>query len=288
MAAYSNLYWSSAEGLRLHARDYAGGTWQAERPAIVCLPGLTRNARDYAALAETLAPAWRVIAVDFRGRGKSEAAKEPGSYLPATYVEDVEAMLVEAGIGRYVAIGTSLGGIVAMMLAARTPGRIAGAVLGDIGPVIESAGLARIRSHVGRASSFPTWLHAARCLAENNRDAYPGWGLAEWLAMAKRLYRVTSAGRIVLDYDLRVAEPFRNPGAEAGPAMEEAWVALAAAPVLVVRGERSDILSAATAARMAAAPGVELVTVPGIGHAPTLAEPEAAAGIARLLARVAG
>jgi len=283
MAGYQDLYWTSTDGVKLHARDYPGDP--AAVP-VVCLPGLTRNARDYAALAATLAPGRRVIAVDFRGRGESGQAKDPMSYVPATYADDVRGLLVEAGIERFVAVGTSLGGLVAMLLAG--DGVLRGAVINDVGPEIESAGLQRIRGYVGRGSSCPTWLHAARTVADAHRDIYPGWELDDWLGMAKRLYRVTSAGRIVLDYDLRIAEPFRVLATAEGPDMWEALGGLAAVPVLVVRGGRSDVLSADVAARMIERlPQGELVTVPEVGHAPTLSEPAAAAGIARLLGRVA-
>jgi len=283
MAGYQDLYWTSTDGVKLHARDYAGDP--AAVP-VVCLPGLTRNARDYAALAATLAPGRRVIAVDFRGRGESGQAKDPMSYVPATYADDVRGLLVEAGIERFVAVGTSLGGLVAMLLAG--DGVLRGAVINDVGPEIESAGLQRIRGYVGRGSSCPTWLHAARTVADAHRDIYPSWELDDWLGMAKRLYRVTSAGRIVLDYDLRIAEPFRVLATAEGPDMWEALGGFAAVPVLVVRGGRSDVLSADVAARMIERlPQGELVTVPDVGHAPTLSEPAAAAGIARLLGRVA-
>jgi len=283
MAGYQDLYWTSTDGVKLHARDYPGDP--AAVP-VVCLPGLTRNARDYAALAATLAPGRRVIAVDFRGRGESGQAKDPMSYVPATYADDVRGLLVEAGIERFVAVGTSLGGLVAMLLAG--DGVLRGAVINDVGPEIESAGLQRIRGYVGRGSSCPTWLHAARTVADAHRDIYPSWELDDWLGMAKRLYRVTSAGRIVLDYDLRIAEPFRVLATAEGPDMWEALGGLAAVPVLVVRGGRSDVLSADVAARMIERlPQGELVTVPDVGHAPTLSEPAAAAGIARLLGRVA-
>lgn len=287
MAVYEDRFWWSPDGLRLHARDYPGGSGPGEgAPPVICLPGLTRNARDYHALAARLSPRFRVIAVDLRGRGESAYAKDPMSYVPLTYVQDVEAMLRAFGIERFVAIGTSLGGIVTMLLAAMHHGVIAGAVLNDVGPEIEPAGLARIRGYVGRSSSWPTWMHAARAVAEANGDMYPDYRIEDWLAMAKRLYRLNSAGRVVLDYDMRIAEPFRVPGNEAGPDMWRALAALAGVPALVVRGQRSDILSAATAERMAAAlPGAELVTVPGIGHAPTLSEPALAAPIDRMLAR---
>lgn len=284
MGAYENLWWSAADGVRLHARDYPGDPC---RPPVVCLPGLTRNARDYDDLATRLDGAWRVIAVDFRGRGESGAARDPQSYVPATYVADVQALLGQLGIDRFVAIGTSLGGLVAMLLAQAAPERLAGVVLNDIGPDIEATGLQRIRGYVGRASSFPTWLHAARAVADANRDVYPGWLIADWLAMAKRLYRLTPAGKIVLDYDLKIAEPFRSPSEAPPPDLWATLDALRQTPALILRGERSDVLSCVTAARMAATlPEAALVTVAGVGHAPTLAEPDAIAALDRLLARV--
>ena len=123
MAAYENLYWWSKDGLRLHARDYPGG--EPGQPPILCLPGLTRNARDFDALAARLAGRWRLIGIDFRGRGESAYAKDPMSYVPLTYVQDVEALLAEHGIDRFVAFGTSLGGIVTMLMAGPARGRIA-------------------------------------------------------------------------------------------------------------------------------------------------------------------
>jgi pimeloyl-ACP methyl ester carboxylesterase len=204
-----------------------------------------------------------------------------------SYLQDVEALLAELKIETFVAVGTSLGGIVTMLLAGTGPERLAGVVLNDVGPEIEPAGMARIRSYVGKSTWHPTWMHAARAVAEGNGDVYPDYGIEDWLRMAKRLYRVNSSGRIVLDYDMKIAEPFRVPGAGAGPDMWPTIEALQGKPLLVVRGERSDILAKAVAAKMARrVKGAELVTVPGIGHAPTLDEPEAVAGIARLLERV--
>jgi len=283
---YSDGYWWSKDGLRLHYRDYAGAD---DRPPVICFPGLTRNARDYAPLAERLAGARRVLCVEFRGRGESAYAKDPMSYVPLTYLQDVEALLAELGVTRFVAVGTSLGGLVTMLLAATDGAKLAGAVLNDVGPELEPAGLARIRTYVGKAVWHPTWMHAARAVAEGNSDVYPGYGIEDWLRMAKRLYRVNSSGRIVLDYDMKIAEPFRVPGNEAGagPDMWPTIDALRDKPVLVVRGERSDILSAETADKMLARlPQGELVMVPGVGHAPTLDEPEVVEAIERLLAKV--
>lgn len=285
MPAYENRYWWSNDGVRLHYRDYAGPD---SRPPILCLPGLTRNARDYAELAERLAGEWRVIAIDLRGRGESGYAKDPMTYVPLTYVQDIEGLLRELACDRYIAFGTSLGGIVTMLLAGTAREKIAAALLNDVGPEIEAAGLARIRGYVGRANTWPTWMHAARGVQEANQDVYPDYAIEDWLTMAKRLYRLNSSGRIVLDYDMNIAEPFRVPGNEAGPDMWRALDTLAAVPTLIVRGERSDVLSAATAERMVAQLGhADLVTVADVGHAPTLSEPEALAGIDRLLDQVA-
>jgi pimeloyl-ACP methyl ester carboxylesterase len=284
LAPYTDGYWWSGDGLRLHYRDYPG---PAGKPPLLCIPGLTRNARDYEALAERLAGQWRVIAVELRGRGESAYAKDPMSYVPLTYLQDLEALVVELKLERFVAVGTSLGGILTMLMASTHPERIAGAVLNDVGPEIDPAGLSRIRGYVGKANWHPTWMHAARALAEANGDVYPGYDIEDWLAMAKRLYRLTSAGRIVLDYDMKIAEPFRVPGNEAGPDMWRAFDGLKDKPLLVVRGANSDILSAATAQAMRErVKECDLVTVPDTGHAPTLDEPEAVAGIERLLTQV--
>ena len=283
MSAYENHYWWSDDGLRLHYRDYPGNE---ARPPILCLPGLTRNARDFDGLAARLAGRWRVIAIDLRGRGESAHAKDPMTYVPITYVQDVEALLGELGIKHYLAVGTSLGGIVAMLLAGTARARMAGALLNDVGPEIDPAGLARIRGYVGKGGSFPTWMHAARSVGDANADVYPGWGIEEWLAMAKRLYRLNGAGRIVLDYDMKLAEPFRVPGNEAGPDMWRALSGLRDVPTLIVRGGRSDVLSAKVATRMTdALDDVELVTVPQVGHAPMLTEDDLHAPIDRWLER---
>jgi len=277
--------WTSGDGLKLHFRDYPGS---AARPPILCLPGLTRNARDFEALAERLAGEWRVICPDMRGRGDSDYARDPMTYTPAHYVADVELLLAAEGITRFVSIGTSLGGLMTMMLAAANPDRIAAAVINDVGPEIEAAGLARIREYVGQGRSYETWVHAARALQETNRQIYPAWDLPAWLRMAKRCMVVGTGGRIVFDYDMNIAEPFE---AEQGPApapevMWGVYESIARRPLLVLRGAHSDILSAEVAARMKVrGSATELVTVPGVGHAPTLDEDEAIAAIDRLLAR---
>jgi pimeloyl-ACP methyl ester carboxylesterase len=285
MAEWSDGYWWSSDGLRLHYRDYAG---REDRPPILCIPGLTRNARDFEAVAARLAGEWRLICVELRGRGESAYTQNPMTYVPLTYLEDVEALIRELVLDRFVLFGTSLGGLITMLLAMRDNRRIAAALLNDIGPEVETRGIEHIRSYVGRQQYWPTWLHAARAIADAQRDRYPNWKLDDWLVYAKRLCKLNATGRVVYDYDMRIAEPFRLPGGDAGFDLWSAFAGLSGVPSLVVHGEVSDLLSAATVERMAADnPGMEAVTVPGVGHAPTLEEPEAAAAIDRLLAKIA-
>lgn len=283
MVEWSDGYWWSSDGLRLHYRDYAG---PASKPPIVCIPGLTRNARDFEGVAERLAGKWRVLCVELRGRGESAYAKDPMSYVPLTYMQDMEALIAELKLERVILFGTSLGGLITMLLAASGKARIAAALLNDIGPVLETRGLDNIRSYVGRSRDWPTWLHAARFLAEAQADRYPDWGLDQWLVYAKRLCKLTPAGRVVLDYDMRIAEPFKLPGGETGFDLWPVFKALDGVPSLVVHGEISDLLTAETVERMKAEmPSLESVTVPNVGHAPTLDEPEAVVAIDRLLKR---
>jgi len=280
---FTDGYYWSRDGLRLHYRDYTG---RADRPPVLCLPGLTRNVRDFEGLAGRLAPGRRVICVSLRGRGESAYAKDPLAYVPLTYLQDLEVLIRELGLARAVAVGTSLGGILTLMLAATHPGLLAGAVLNDLGPAIEPAGLARIKTYVGKGGNWPTWMHAARDVAAANADVYPDYSTEDWLRMAKQLCRLTPKGRVVWDYDARIAEPFRLPNAEAGVDLWPALDALAGVPTLSLRGALSDILSAETQAAMARRlPSLRAVEVPRVGHAPTLEEPDAAAAIDELLER---
>lgn len=289
MTAYSDRWWQSADGLRLHYRDYPG---RMDRPPLLCLPGLTRNARDFENLAQRLAGEWRVICPELRGRGQSEYAPDWRSYNPGQYVADINALLAQIGISRFVAVGTSLGGLMTLVMAMTGADRIAGALLNDIGPVLEAAGLERIRTYVGRAQHFTSWAHAADALAGTQAMAYPDYHPADWLAMARRVMTETGTGEIIFDYDMMLGEAFAPEHANTGAGPEvDLWPgidALAGCPVLLVRGGLSELLSAETFARMHRhLPKAEAVTLPRIGHAPTLDEPEVAAAIDRWLLRVA-
>lgn len=283
---FAHKHWRSADGLTLHYRDYPGG---AGRVPVICLHGLTRNARDFASLAPHLAARGRrVIVPEMRGRGRSGYAPDPESYGVPTYVADLEALLAQEAIDRFAAIGTSMGGLMILAMASLAPERIAGVVLNDIGPVVERAGLEKIRSYVGQGGSFPTWVHAARALAEVHGDTYPGHRLEDWLALAKRTMTLVSNGRIAFDYDMKIAEPIlADDGSAPVPDLWPMLRALAGKPAVLVRGELSTILSPQTFARMAATlPGAQAVSVPAVGHAPTLDEPPVRAAIDAMLAEV--
>lgn len=281
---YSHRYWQSADGLTLHFRDYPGDGGGAP---VVCLHGLTRNARDFETLAPHIAATSgrRVLVPEMRGRGRSAYAPNPASYAVPTYVGDLLVMLEQERIDRFVPIGTSMGGLIAMGVAAIDPDRIAGVVLNDVGPVVEPEGIERIKSYVGQGGSFPTWMHAARSLAGVHGANYPDYGLDDWLTMAKRTMVLVSNGRIAFDYDMKIAEPILADVSAAVPV--DLWPmlrAFAGKPAVLVRGALSNILSAATLAQMAAElPDARTVTVPGIGHAPTLDEPAIRAAIDAML-----
>lgn len=285
MSLYTDGYWWSHDDLRLHYRDYAGPN---DKPPIICIPGLTRNCRDWEPVANRLAGDWRVITVSLRGRGESAYAKDALTYVPLTYVRDIERLLIHLNIERFVLFGTSLGGIVTMLMAATGGERIAGALINDVGPDIDPVGLERIKTYVGRSVSWPTWLHAARAMHEANGPIYPKFELVDWLAMAKRTYRVTTTGRIVPDYDAKISIPFKLPNTDAVFDMWPTLDGLRDKPVLIVRGALTDLFAEATAHKMLERlPSARLVTVPDVGHAPVLDEPDAAAGIDALLKDVA-
>jgi pimeloyl-ACP methyl ester carboxylesterase len=273
---YEDGHFIVRDGLKLHYRDYPGS---AGRPPLLCLPGLTRNARDFADFAERYYPRFRVIALDFRGRGASDYDPVPERYLPPTYAYDVIELLDQLAIEQAIFVGTSLGGLVTMGLAVMAPTRIAGAILNDVGPEITDAGVDRIKSYVGLGQRFKSWDEAAETVAANNAHAFTNYTHDDWVKMVKRNCREENE-EIVFDYDMAIAVPFEAAPTGAQVDMWPMFAALAQKPLLVVRGANSDLLSAENAAKMkAAAPSITLVEIPDVGHAPDLGEPEAVAAI---------
>ncbi len=284
--AYDDATWTSTDGLTLYYRDYAGPDGYAG-PPVLCLHGLTRNSRDFADLAEHLAQSRRVIVPEMRGRGQSDYAPTSATYNPLQYVADVEVLLAQQNIDRFISVGTSMGGLMTMLMAAAKPGRIAALVMNDIGPEIDTAGIERIAGYVGQGRSYPTWIHAARSMSSVHGSSFPDYDLEKWLEMAKRTLVVSQNGRISYDYDMAIAEPFKEADGAAPPNLWLAYEALRDVPMVLVRGELSDLLTAETVAQMAARNlAMTSVTVPRVGHAPTLDEPEARAAIDALLDKV--
>jgi pimeloyl-ACP methyl ester carboxylesterase len=265
-------------GVRLHWLDWAG-----ERGPLVCLHGLTRNGHDFDALARRLAPRWRVLALDVRGRGESDWAPVESYVLPV-YAADLASWLDSLGLARVALAGTSMGGLIALVFGAAHPARVAGALLNDVGPIVEPAGLARIQSYVAATPErFATHADVARWFRENN----PAQRLSEddLLAWARFATRPAPGGGLEWRYDRALREQMRA----AGPAptqLPDLW-SLAEAlsgPTLVVRGAESDILSDATTDQMTRRmKDCRAVRVSGVGHAPSLVEPEALVAIERWL-----
>jgi pimeloyl-ACP methyl ester carboxylesterase len=272
------------DGLRLHYRDYPGSPG---KPPLLCLHGLTRNSRDFADFADRYSPRFRVIALDFRGRGESDYDPLPARYTPLTYAADVIELLDQLGIPQAVFVGTSLGGLVTMTMAVMAPQRIAAAILNDVGPELTTAGLDHIQLYVGKDVRFRSWDEAAAAIAASQGSAFPGYSHADWLAMARRNCREDN-GEIRFDYDMAIADVFKTAGPTPKIDLWPLFVTLGQKPLLVVRGEISDLLAGPALVKMhAAVPSLRSVTIPGIGHAPTLDEPEALAAIDGFLASLA-
>jgi pimeloyl-ACP methyl ester carboxylesterase len=273
---YEDKYLTVRDGLKLHYRDYPGS---ADRPPLLCLHGLTRNARDFADLAERHSPRFRVLALDFRGRGSSDYDPQPMRYTPLTYAADVVELLDRLSIPQAIFVGTSLGGLVTMTIAATAPDRLAASILNDIGPDVDPDGINRILSYVGNDVRFADWDAAARSIAAIHGAVFDRYTHEDWVQMARRNCREIEGG-IGFDYDMAIAEPFRASGPTPNVDLWPFFITLAQRPLLVIRGEKSDLLTAATTARMReVAPTVRIAVVEDVGHAPELNEPEAIAAI---------
>ncbi|HVJ71454.1 MAG TPA: alpha/beta hydrolase [Sphingomicrobium sp.] len=284
MASWTDRFWYSAEGIRLHYRNYEG---PRDKPPILCIPGLTRNARDFEPVAERYAGEWRILCIDLRGRGGSDSDPDPSRYTPGYYVADILKLLDQEGIADAVFFGTSLGGICTMLLASTDADRIAGAMLNDIGPVIDQVGIDRIGGYVGKETRFGSWDEAIETLAVRNREVFPRWERGEWERFSHRIMHETPDG-IAFQYDMRIAKNFR--AATEGPqgANWHLLESLAGRPVTILRGGLSDLLTQDIAEQMVERLGsdAELAVVPDVGHTPNLEEPESTAAMDRLLERV--
>lgn len=267
---------TTQDGLRIYARDY--GERASQLTPVVCLPGLTRNSKDFEMLAEHLAPHRRVLCPDLRGRGRSQYCENWTDYTPATELMDVLDVMGASGISQAVFVGTSRGGLIAMLLAAFRPAALKAVVLNDVGPEIAMEGLKRIAGYAGVMEVPKTWDEAAVQARMMNEREFPNVSGEAWRAFTRRTF-TEEHGAPKLDYDAKIGTGLRK-GLEAAasgplPDMWPQFKALNNLPVLGVRGENSDLLSADTFTRMASEhPNFTSVTVKDRGHAPFLDEPE--------------
>jgi pimeloyl-ACP methyl ester carboxylesterase len=276
-------YWfDSHDGLRLYSRVYASAA--ADAAVVLCLHGLMRNSRDFGELAAHLAARHRVIVPDMRGRGLSARDPNFNNYQIPVYLQDVLTLLAGLGAARVTIIGTSMGGLMAMLLAATQPKLVSRIVLNDVGPEVDPRGLERIRGYAGRAAPVRSWAEAAAQVRADYGAAWPDLSDARWDEIARLSYRANAQGVPEVDADPLIREPLRDTS-RAAPDLWPLWGALARVPILAIRGAHSDVLSAATLQRMQRGkPDLEVLTVANRGHAPLLDEPECVPAIDRLLA----
>ena len=269
------FFYQSKDGLRLYARDYPCQDKYIVLPKIIfCMHGLTRNSSDFGKLAEHLSQHYRVICVDNRGRGKSAYDSNPANYISLTYAEDMFILLDQLDIQKVILCGTSMGGIMAFIMAAMQPNRISGIIINDVGPELEPKGIQRIASYVGKTTQVNSWTDAVAITKAINQSAFPNFTDEEWEDFARNIFKDDN-GKLSLDYDPDIAIPFKD--MDTRSATSDLWPqfeAIVSIPMLLIRGANSDLISTACVEKMfKRKPDLKFVEVPETGHAPTLNEP---------------
>ncbi|HEX2492904.1 MAG TPA: alpha/beta hydrolase [Steroidobacter sp.] len=283
---YAEHTFFTRDGLTLFYRDYPGDLRKAP---VLCLHGLTRNSQDFAKIAQRISPDRRVIAPDQRGRGRSQSDPNWLNYHPGVYVADMWSLLRKLDLERVIVIGTSLGGLMAILMAAMRPQAFAGVVLNDVGPELDPVGVARIQSYVGRLPPVKNWDEAVAQMKTMFAHALPDYTDAQWLQFARASFVADEHGAPRLASDPRIGDAVRAIPAPPGAAqaMWLAFGALSGVPTLALRGSHSDLLSAQTLERMRREhPRLVAVTVPNRGHPPQLDEPESVAALDAFLATI--
>ena len=277
----------AADGTRIFAECHGGD--RRALTAVVCLPGLTRNGRDFEPVVERYAASRPVLTIDFRGRGRSDNAADPLTYRPDVELADTLAVLDAFGFSRVAVLGTSRGGLVGMLMAASVPERVSGLCLNDIGPRIEAAGLLRIMGYVGFEMVFPDWDSGTRAYGAT-APGFTGVTEEQWFAAVHRAYIKREDGRITPYYDLKLATTLPSREDVESGKTAEFWPllpALSGKPLTCLRGDASDLLSRETVNRLCTElPQTDAVEIPGRGHVPFLDEPESVAALDRWLARI--
>jgi pimeloyl-ACP methyl ester carboxylesterase len=282
--SYKDNFWSSHDGLKLYARVYPGPEPSAR--TVLCLHGLTRNSRDFEDLAPHLQRRFRVVVPDVRGRGLSARDPNPQNYQPAIYLQDILTLLDAVDAQRVAVIGTSMGGMLAMMMAVGHRDRVSAVVLNDMGPEVDPTGLERIKGYAGRLPSPKNWDEAIAQTRSMFGNAWPNLSSERWSALTRRGYREDEKGGLSVDADPMIGEMLRAaPAATAN--LWPFWKSMRGIPILAIRGAQSDILSGATFAKMKTEnPDLVQLEVAQRGHVPLLDEPECIAAIDALLAQV--
>lgn len=275
---------ATPDGPQVYVRDYAA---DGVRLPVLCLHGLTRNSRDFEDVALRIAALGRrVVAMDVRGRGQSDRDVDPARYRPDVYVADLLRVLDALSIPRAVFLGTSMGGIMTMLAAVSSPARVSAAILNDIGPELDPAGIKRIASYVGKSAAYPSWDAITAAVKATQGGAFPGRDEEFWRKFALRVAREGADGRVEFAYDPAIAIAFAAPETPA-PSMVPLFEALASRPVLLLRGALSDLLSMDGVSTMRRIkPDLQFTEVPNVGHAPTLEEPQAWTAIEQFLSSV--
>ncbi len=278
MTEFQDVWFDTDDGLQLYARDYGK---QDTALNLLCMHGLTRNSADFEGLCQHFHPHYRMVVPDQRGRGRSDFDPNSGNYHPGTYIRDMFRLIDRLQLENLVLIGTSMGGLMAMLMAGFLPGKLKGVVLNDVGPVVEAEGIKRIQGYVGRGHPVTNWSEAVAQARAINGAALPDYSDAEWQNFARKLYREDEQGVPVLNYDPAIAE-MMNQGQEQAvpPDLWPAFEALSAVPCLVIRGEHSDILSRDCVAEMKRRkPDLQTAEISRRGHTPMLDEAESIAAM---------
>lgn len=281
--AFRERRFRAQDGLTLYYRDY--GDPLSPAPPVLCLAGLTRNSRDFDDLATRLSSTRRVVALDYRGRGRSEHDPDWRNYAGPVYLSDIRHLLTAAGLHKVAVVGTSMGGLVAMAMGAALPTALAGVILNDVGPNIDDSGSQRILRYIAKDRPQPNWATAVQHL----KDTLPFLSFdneRDWRRFAEGTYREGDDGQLHFDWDIDIVRPLLETDFEP-PDYWALFRSLAGVPVLAIRGGLSDILTAETLHEMAAAhPDFTHITLPEVGHTPSLKEPDSLKAIDEFLARL--
>lgn len=285
MDNYVDYWYESSDGLRLYARDYpCRATEKGNSATVLCMHGLTRNSADFDGLAGHLCSDYRVLSVDQRGRGRSDYDSVVANYTPLTYVQDMFGLLDRLQVSEVILVGTSMGGLMSFIMAAMQPARVSAMVINDIGPEVDQRGLDRINAYVGKSKPVSNWAEAVAQVRSIAAVAFPDFTEEQWQDFARDVYREDN-GIPVLAYDPAISQPMND--ANAGAVPPDLWPVFESVvkfPMLVIRGESSDILSRECIEQMRDRKrDLQVAEIPQRGHAPTLNEPASRAAIDRFL-----